>query len=53
MQSPARRTVAWRWKSGCSCGGRGETRVFDYNEKVYSAPVLPWLNVRVYELSGE
>ena len=32
---------------------RGEERVFRYNQKVYSAPVLPRLCLRVYELFGE
>lgn len=32
---------------------QGRARAFDYNAKVYSAPLLPRLNVRVYELLGE
>ena len=31
----------------------GTSRMFGYNEKLYSAPVLPRLNLRVYELFGD
>jgi Uma2 family endonuclease len=49
--------IAWivdaRDKICCVKRANGDTRVFGYSEKIYSAPALPRLNLRVYELFGE